>query len=199
MSKNTDKKADKKAVEITKATITENLDTVAVSVAEMDTKAVGAKKSALLGLVGGVETFEQETDTNKRKLLDQCIKAINVRISEVKTENKAVAKEERKPLKESPLYNGLRSLLGLASAMRSRLRTDSEKDAASQKAEKAKKEHEAKIVQNAIAAGKVISADDVQNVKTATSLEEGVIALIDMAYRCKVSLSSLQDMIARRF
>ena len=195
MSKNT-KKTEQK---VTKATITEKLDTVAVSVAEMDTKAVGAKKSALLGLVGGVETFEQETDTNKRKLLDQCIKAINVRIGEVKTENKAVAKEDRKPLKESPLYNGLRSLLGLSSAMRSRLRTEAEKDTAKKLIADSKATAEKKIIEKAIQEGKVISADDVQNIKTCTSLEEGVRAIIDMARNAKVSLSSLQDMIARRF
>jgi hypothetical protein len=58
------------------------------------------------------------------------------------------------------------------------LRTKAEKDAASQKAEKAKKEHEAKIVQAAIDAGKVIlPSDDIPNIKTCGSAEEIIFSV----------------------
>jgi hypothetical protein len=173
-------------VKITKATIAEQLDSVAVSVAKSDEKATQTKTEKLLSLIGGEKKFESSTDAEKRKVLDLCISAINERISELKAENKAIDKEHRKPLKDSLVWQGLRSLLGLASAMRSRLRTEAEKTAAkAEAAEKARREN--------------IAKDDVQNVKSATSLEEGVLCLIEMARKCKVSLASLQNMIERRF
>lgn len=173
MSKNTNTKSDK----ITKETITATLDTTALEVARSDEKATQTKKEKLLSLIGGEKKFNAATDSEKRKLLDLCISAINERIGELKTGNKAVAKEERKPLSECLLWQGLRSLLGLASAMRSRLRTKSEKDQAAEKAEKARREHEEKTIQAAIDAGKVISADAVQNVKTCGSAEEIIFSV----------------------
>lgn len=196
--KNTDTKAVEKAEKVTKATITkEQLDSVAVSVAEQAEKATQTKTEKLLSLIGGEKKFNAASDAEKRKVLDYCGCVINDRIGELKAENKSLPKEERKPLAESHLWQGLRSLLGLASAMRSRLRTNTEKAAAKTKAEKARAEHEEKIIEAAIQAGKVIA--DVQNVKTATSLEEGVLCLIEMARKCNVSLASLQSMIERRF
>ena len=192
MSKNT------KAENITKATITDKLDTIALSVAEQAEKTKVTQTEKLLSLIGGEKKFNAATDTEKRKHLDLCISVINDRIDALKAENKSLPKEDRKPLSGSLLWQGLRSLLGLASAMRSRLRTNTEKEAAKTKAEKARAENEEKISEAHFAAGKVGTMDNV-NVKTATSLEEGVILLIEMAYQCKVSLASLQDMIARRF
>lgn len=178
MSKNTDKKSDKKAVEITKKSITEQLDSVAVSVAEQDEKTKVTQTDKLLSLIGGNDKFAAATDSERRKLLDLCIAAINERIGELKAENKALPKGERKPLKESQLWQGLRSLLGLASAMRSKLRTQTEKDAASQKAEKARRETEAKILEKAIQAGKVIlPSDDIPNIKTCGSAEEIIFSV----------------------
>ena len=145
---------------------------------------------------GGYESLK---DADKRKALDAAKVAINARISVLKTLNKEGAKEERKPLKDNDEYRGQRKQLGLVASYRSRLRTEAEKDTAKKLIADSKATDEKKIIEKAIQEGKVISADDVQNIKTCTSLEEGVRAIIDMARNAKVSLSSLQDMIARRF
>ena len=178
--KNTSKKVaqqENKAT-VTKASILLELDKTALNVAEKDTDALVSKKQKLLSLIGGEKKFNTATDSEQRKLLDLCLLAINERISELKTENKAIAKDERKPLKESNLWQGLRSLHGNAAAMRSRLRTESEKTAAKKKAEKAKKEAVEKIIQSAIDAGKVtLPSDDVQNVKTCGSAEEIIFSV----------------------
>lgn len=145
---------------------------------------------------GGYESLK---DADKRKALDAATDAINSRIAVLKALNKEVTKEERKPLKDNDEYRGQRKQLGLVASYRSRLRTEAEKDTAKKLIADSKATAEKKIIEKAIQEGKVISADDVQNIKTCTSLEEGVVALIEMSRKCKVSLDSLQDMIARRF
>lgn len=180
MSKNTKKTEQKvtESTEITKKSINENLDTVALSVAEQDGKAKITQKEKLLSLIGGEARYNTESDAAKRKLLDLCTQAINERISELKAENKAIAKDERKPLKESNLWLGLRLLHGNACAMRSRLRTESEKKAAKAESAEKKAENEAKIIQAAIQAGKVVlPSDDVENVKTCGSAEEIIFSV----------------------
>lgn len=149
-----------------------------------DTKATVSKTKAIIALFDSADVvkanggYESLKDADKRKVLDCAKDAINSEIEAMKVANKKIDSSERKPLKENKTYSGLRSMLGLVAANRTRLLTDAEKKARSEKTAKEKAEREAKIVQSAIDAGKVVDANSIVEVETTGNIEEAIFSIV---------------------